>query len=671
MTRNYLVKWKALPYEDCTWELEEDVDPAKIKQHEVGSRPFCCQGKRVTGTLRLVVVLQIVNRIPPRTDPFKGRKRPRASDWKKLETSPVYMNGNTLREYQLEGLNWLSFSWYNGRNCILADEMGLGKTIQSLTFIESVHRTGIRGPFLVIAPLSTIPNWQREFETWTSLNVIVYHGSAASRNMLQEYEFFFKQPENSNVKPPKVRPGPPSASGRCCTTTLTSLDSLQDLYKFNVLITTFEMIISDCFELREVPWRLCVIDEAHRLKNKNCKLLEGLRLLQLEHRVLLSGTPLQNNISELYSLLNFLEPTQFQSSEDFIRDFGDLKSDEQVNKLQALLKPMMLRRLKEDVEKSLAPKEETIIEVELTNMQKKYYRGILERNFSFLTKGTTNANIPNLMNTMMELRKCCIHPYLLNGAEEQIQHEMKVPHSADPDLHQKCLIQSSGKLVLVDKLLPKLRSNGHRVLIFSQMVRCLDILEDYLIFRKYPYERLDGRIRGNMRQVSLDGEAAGCLFLFLYERLLFVSSGGHRPFLQARLGPVRVLAVHQGRRSGHQPDGRRHGHHLRLGLEPAERPAGAGALPPHRPAKDGQSLPAAHAQHIRARDVRQGLAQARPRQGCPPGQQLHLALLSLASGTGKDWKGVCAAAFFCLAPWFHFHLIRLMPSWNLMLSRSA
>lgn len=336
-TRNYLVKWKSLAYEDSTWELEEDVDPIKIKIYEEA------------------------NKFPTIKDTFKGRKKPRPSEWKKLEESPVYLNGNTLREYQLEGLNWLSFSWFNGRNCILADEMGLGKTIQSLAFIDSVHRVGIRGPFLVIAPLSTIPNWQREFETWTNLNIIVYHGSNASRNMLQEYEFYYKDDGKGHQN--------------------------KEIFKFHVLITTFEMIISDCMELREIPWRLCVIDEAHRLKNKNCKLLEGLRLLQMEHRVLLSGTPLQNNISELYSLLNFLEPQQFQSSEDFLRDFGDLKSDEQVQKLQAILKPMMLRRLKEDVEKSLAPKEETIIEVELTNMQKKYYRGILERNFSFLTKG--------------------------------------------------------------------------------------------------------------------------------------------------------------------------------------------------------------------------------------------------------------------------------------------
>jgi chromodomain-helicase-DNA-binding protein 7 len=141
-------------------------------------------------------------------------------------------------------------------------------------------------------------------------------------------------------------------------------------------------------ELKDFPWRVCVIDEAHRLKNKNCKLLEGLRLLNMEHRVLLSGTPLQNNVQELFSLLNFLEPSQFSSDESFVKEFGDLKSETQVQKLQALLKPMMLRRLKEDVEKSIAPKEETIVEVELTNMQKKYYRAILERNFSFLSKGT-------------------------------------------------------------------------------------------------------------------------------------------------------------------------------------------------------------------------------------------------------------------------------------------
>ncbi|KAJ0181794.1 hypothetical protein K1T71_002516 [Dendrolimus kikuchii] len=453
VVKHYLVKWKSLQYEDSTWELEEDIDVDKIRQYKTFSE------------------------VPPK-EKWRFKKRPSADQWVQLKESPLYKGGNTLRPYQLEGLNWLLFSWHNNRNCILADEMGLGKTIQSLTFVNSVWEYGVRGPFLIIAPLSTIPNWQREFEAWTEMNVIVYHGSQQSKSMIQEYEFYYKNEEGEPMK---------------------------EITKFNVLITTFEIIVTDFQELKSFNWRICVIDEAHRLKNRNCKLLEGLRQLHLEHRVLLSGTPLQNNVNELFSLLNFLEPSQFSSSDAFLNEFGQLKTESEVLKLQALLKPMMLRRLKEDVEKTLAPKEETIIEVELTNIQKKYYRAILERNFSFLQKGTASAaNIPNLMNTMMELRKCCIHPYLLNGAEDQIQFDYKQANGEDKEAYYKALIQSSGKMVLVDKLLPKLKAGGHRVLIFSQMVRCLDILEDYLVFRKYPYERIDGRIRGNLRQEAID-----------------------------------------------------------------------------------------------------------------------------------------------------------------------
>ncbi|KAG0715997.1 Chromodomain-helicase-DNA-binding protein 7 [Chionoecetes opilio] len=326
--------------------------------------------------------------------------------------------------------------------------MGLGKTIQSLTFVDMCYKYGIRGPYLVIAPLSTIPNWQREFEGWTDLNIIVYHGSAASRNMILEYEMYYKDDKGQRIP---------------------------NLYKFNVLITTFEVIISDCLELKEIHWRTCIIDEAHRLKNRNCKLLEGLRLMFMEHRVLLSGTPLQNNVTELFSLLNFLEPTQFSCQDTFLQEFGKLETEDQVTKLQALLKPMMLRRMKEDVEKSLAPKEETIIEVELTNIQKKYYRAILERNFDFLVKGATYANVPSLMNTMMELRKCCLHPYLLNGGHTAGLPDTTPDNASDPDTYYNALINSSGKMVLVDKLLPKLKDNGHRVLIFSQMAGGLGI----------------------------------------------------------------------------------------------------------------------------------------------------------------------------------------------------
>uniref|UniRef100_A0A8C8STF6 Chromodomain helicase DNA binding protein 9 n=1 Tax=Pelusios castaneus TaxID=367368 RepID=A0A8C8STF6_9SAUR len=447
----YLVKWCSLPYEDSTWELKEDVDQAKIEEFEQlqASRP---DSRRLD--------------------------RPPPNSWKKIEQSREYKNGNQLREYQLEGLNWLLFNWYNRRNCILADEMGLGKTIQSITFLYEILLTGIRGPFLIIAPLSTITNWEREFRTWTDLNVVVYHGSMVSRQMIQQYEMYFRD-----------------SQGRI----------IRGTYRFQAIITTFEMILGGCPELNAIEWRCVIIDEAHRLKNKNCKLLEGLKLMNLEHKVLLTGTPLQNTVEELFSLLHFLEPLRFPAESTFMQEFGDLKTEEQVQKLQAILKPMMLRRLKEDVEKKLAPKEETIIEVELTNIQKKYYRAILEKNFAFLSKGAGQANVPNLVNTMMELRKCCNHPYLIKGAEEKILGEFRETYiPTAPDFHLQAMIQSAGKLVLIDKLLPKMKAGGHKVLIFSQMVRCLDILEDYLIHKRYLYERIDGRVRGNLRQAAID-----------------------------------------------------------------------------------------------------------------------------------------------------------------------
>ncbi|KAG9355229.1 hypothetical protein JZ751_000067 [Albula glossodonta] len=403
---HYLVKWCSLPYEDSTWELKADVDQGKIQEFE---------------------------RLAAREPELERVARPPADDWQESKCSREYKNGNSLREYQLEGVNWLLFNWYNTK--------------------------GIRGPFLVIAPLSTIPNWEREFRTWTDMNVVVYHGSQASRRTIQAYEMNFRDAQGAVIK---------------------------GAYKFHAVITTFEMVLTDCPELRAVGWRCVVIDEAHRLKNRNCKLLEGLKMMDMEHKVLLTGTPLQNTVEELFSLLNFLEPERFPSEATFMQEFGDLKTEEQVQKLQAILKPMMLRRLKEDVEKNLAPKEETIIEVELTNVQKKYYRAILEKNFAFLSKGGGsggggggNGNVPNLLNTMMELRKCCNHPYLINGAEEKILEEFREAHPSEgPELALQAMIQAAGKLVLIDKLLPKLKAGGHR--------------------------RIDGRVRGNLRQAAID-----------------------------------------------------------------------------------------------------------------------------------------------------------------------
>jgi SNF2 family DNA or RNA helicase len=258
------------------------------------------------------------------------------------------------------------------------------------------------------------------------------------------------------------------------------------------------------------------------LKNQSSRLTEHLRSLERDHCILLTGTPLQNKTEELWALLNFLSPQAFPGLPEFLERFGDLKDSTQVKRvkpisssfifsllphplssqvaeLHEMLKPFLLRRVKEDVEKSLPPKEETIVEVELTSIQKKYYRAIYERNTTFLFRGSKPANAPSLMNVVMELRKCCNHPYLNRGVEDVITADC-----GTLDAVTKMRIDSSGKMLLLDKLLPKLKEGGHQVLVFSQMVRVLDIIADYLRCKRYLFERLDGSVRGNERQAAID-----------------------------------------------------------------------------------------------------------------------------------------------------------------------
>ncbi|RCI00137.1 hypothetical protein CU097_010915 [Rhizopus azygosporus] len=450
----YLVKWSGLFYDQATWETEDDVrkvDSAKLDD-------FLSR-----------------KQIPPyKLAPTP--QRPDVTRFIQYDSSPIYRYNNTLRPYQLEGLNWLRYCYYTFRSCILADEMGLGKTVQSVALLNDIyHHVGIRGPFLIIAPLSTIPHWVRAFNAWTDLNVVDFRGSNFARNLIIETEFYYQDAEANNI------PGK---------------------YKFDVLITTYEMASASAMTLKDIPWRCGVFDEAHRLKNKNSKVLEVLRTFYIDHKLLLTGTPLQNNLGELYSLLHFMAPHIYDDEKYFFSEYGNLNSAHQVEKLQALLKPIMLRRFKEDVEKTIPVKEETVIEVELTNPQKKWYRAILEKNFSFLKRGTkNNKDMPHLRNIMMQLRKCCIHPYLLEGAEEVITSECNAKGQQE---QFNCLVQSSGKLVLIDKLLRKLILGNHKVLIFSQFTSCLDILADYLRGRNYAYERIDGSIPGDQRQAAID-----------------------------------------------------------------------------------------------------------------------------------------------------------------------
>ncbi|GAB0496128.1 hypothetical protein MMPV_007438 [Pyropia vietnamensis] len=470
--RKFLIKWAALTYAESTWEAAEDVqDDVKLSQ-------FLERNKKMSAA-------ELQPRPRPPRDAFQPREQ------------PTFKNEGVLRPYQVEGHNWLVSCWFQRRGCILADEMGLGKTIQSVSLLHFLFtERNIRGPFLVLAPLSTLGHWAREIDTWTGLNAIVYHGNSESRNVIHRHEW---------VVPGQVpSQGPP--------------------YKWHVLITTYETVLQEATRLRRIKWNAIVVDEAHRLKNRSSRLVDELKSFSSDHRVLLTGTPLQNNMLEVWALLNFVDPETFASENDFAAQFGDMDAAA-VNSVKEVLRPYLLRRKKEDVERSIPPKEETIVMVELTRVQKKWYRALLEKNFSFLDMGARQANIGNLRNIVMELRKCCNHPFLIQGVEPieleaAVKANKKVkeaatdaadgpaeeapsPASSD-DVMSKVLVGASGKLVFVDKMLPRLKEAGHRVLIFSQMVRVLDILEDYLIAHRWGYERIDGRVRGNERQQAID-----------------------------------------------------------------------------------------------------------------------------------------------------------------------
>ena len=226
----------------------------------------------------------------------------------------------------------------------------------------------------------------------------LYHDTGGGRDMrdvIREYEWYYK--------------------GRS-----------RRLLKFQVLITTYDDLIRDYEELAEIPWRVVVVDEAHRLRNTNSKLLECMRAVVskgqiaygYQHRILMTGTPLQNNTAELWSLLNFIEPAKFPDAVKFAARYGNMQTQEQVESLQKRIAPHLLRRVKEDVAKDIPPKQETIIDVELTTMQKQYYRAIFEHNHGFLIQ-STKGSLPKLMNIQMELRKCCNHPYLITGVEQK------------------------------------------------------------------------------------------------------------------------------------------------------------------------------------------------------------------------------------------------------------
>lgn len=382
-------------------------------------------------------------------------------------------------------------------------EMGLGKTIQTAVFIYSLFKEGhCKGPFLVSVPLSTLINWEREFELWApDLYCVTYIGDKDSRAALREHELTFQED------------AAPRANSKQATRLRTSN------VKFHVLLTSYELVSIDNACLSSIEWKMLVVDEAHRLKSNQSKFFKVLSSYNIDYKLLLTGTPLQNNLDELYHLLNFLCREKFNDLTVFQSEFADISKEDQVKKLHEMLGPHMLRRLKADVLKSMPSKSEFIVRVELSAMQKKYYKFILTKNYEALnSKSGAGGNQCSMLWIMMDLKKCCNHPYLFPSAQEE------APLSGGGQYEFQALMKAAGKLELLEKMLRILKKQGHRVLIFSQMTKMLDILEDFLDGCGYKFERIDGAITGNQRQEAIDRFNAPGAQQFVF--LLSTRAGG-------------------------------------------------------------------------------------------------------------------------------------------------
>lgn len=458
----YLVKWKGLQYDDCTWE-----DASLVSSH--------AQDK----------IDQFLDRSSRSWQSDRRQTNPETrSRMTKLESQPSYIVGGELRPFQLKGLNFLALNWTRANNVILADEMGLGKTVQTVSFLSWLRNDRDQeGPFLVVAPLSVIPAWCDTFNHWApDLNYVVYLGPEAARSNIREYELFV----DGNPKKPK----------------------------FNVLVTSYDYILADAEHLKGIKWQVLAVDEAHRLKNRESQLYIKLNSFGIPSKVLITGTPIQNNLAELSALLDFLNPGKVLIDEELEllgtdepkqqaidEEQDEAKRKQTQAKLQELhvaIAPYILRRTKETVESDLPPKTEKIIRVELSDVQLEYYKNILTRNYAALSDAS-NGHKQSLLNIMMELKKVSNHPYMFQGAEERV-----LGGSTRREDQIKGLITSSGKMMLLDQLLAKLKKDGHRVLIFSQMVKMLDILGDYLRVRGYQFQRLDGTIPAGPRRMAIN-----------------------------------------------------------------------------------------------------------------------------------------------------------------------
>ncbi|KAL0580814.1 hypothetical protein V5O48_001190 [Marasmius crinis-equi] len=378
-----------------------------------------------------------------------------------------------LMPFQVDGFNWLCDNWWNQQPCILADEMGLGKTVQITSFLGKIITNYNAAPALVVVPNSTVTNWIREFERWApALRVVPFYGDADSRKMIKTFELYHED---------------------------TRARKLGMKTKFHVLVTTYEAIthktdFGAVFKAQP-RWEVLVIDEGQRLKSDSSLLFNKLNELNTGHRIIMTGTPLNNNIRELFNLMNFLDPNEWSDLKALEKEHEEL-TEELVKDLHVRLRPYFLRRIKSEV-LQLPPK---------VGHNADLLSGLVT---SSATSGNTSGR-KTINNMLMQLRKCLQHPYLYD-------QEIEPRDLSSQEAHEK-LIDASGKLRFLRSLLPRLRSRGHRFVI------ALDVIEDFLVGEGIKYLRLDGNTAGHERQKGMDEFNRPGSDIFIY--LLTTRAGG-------------------------------------------------------------------------------------------------------------------------------------------------
>jgi SWI/SNF-related matrix-associated actin-dependent regulator of chromatin subfamily A member 5 len=378
-----------------------------------------------------------------------------------ITSTPSYIRG-TLRDYQIEGVNWLLGLFHQCGNGILADEMGLGKTFQTIAALAFLKFSqGLAGPHLVVVPKSVLGNWYREFRQWCpGMSVYKFHARGDIRPLIMKAH-------------------------------------LQNPLKYDVIVTTYEMAVEESTTLKKIPWQYLIVDEAHKLKNDQSKAHGTLTQLHAAHRLIITGTPLQNNLRELWALLHFLSPHLFDDSSTFEKWFDTDAGQQDVNavsRMHILLHPYMLRRLKSDVNTGIPPKKEIIVSCQLSKKQRDWYLSTLSKDADVLNR-MSGGSLSKLENILMQLRKVINHPYIMPGGEE-----------GPPFKTDERLIKDSGKMVLLDKLLKRLLGDTqeiHKILIFSQFVLMVNILDDYCTYRGFKFCRIDGNTSSMDRDMQM------------------------------------------------------------------------------------------------------------------------------------------------------------------------